>query len=128
MITKNSDGRLVIDDNRLTLEQKERYQTVKWLINDNPRGMGRSHLMALAFVQKALDCPNTRVYFFDHDYSQNPMTMRHMRNLIHSLIFMIDEELKKNNIRIGIGENHIRAEWVGDYRNNQYSKKLKFQE
>jgi len=40
------------------------------------------------------------------------------------LINSMSEELKKNNIRINIGENYIRAEWVYYYDSNPYSKTL----
>jgi len=43
---------------------------VRWLVNDGPRGSGRTHLLAIAFVDKAICCGHP-VHVWDH-YPYNP--------------------------------------------------------
>ncbi len=51
-------------------QQREYMNGVRWLVNDGPRGSGRTHLLAIAFVDKAICCGHP-VHVWDH-YPYNP--------------------------------------------------------
>jgi len=50
---------------KLTEFQKKHFPTIKWLVDDT-RQTGKSYLLALAFVEKALEFRGVWVYVFDH--------------------------------------------------------------
>jgi hypothetical protein len=51
----------------LTETQESHLESLKWLISDDRhRAEGRTFLLAMAFISKALDHPGRRVYVFDH--------------------------------------------------------------
>jgi hypothetical protein len=62
------DSRLV-DRKRsseLTLLQQLALPSIKWLLDSRAIGSGRTTLMAHAFVQLAIERPNTSIQIFDH--------------------------------------------------------------
>lgn len=51
---------------QLTKEQKQHFETACWLINDGPFRTGRTHVLACAFIQKALYNRDRAIPVFDH--------------------------------------------------------------
>jgi len=56
---------------KLTKEQRKHYASVKWLLGEGPCGTGKTTLMALVFIEKALSNLDNRIYVFDHHQSGN---------------------------------------------------------
>lgn len=77
----------MINKIKLTKEQYERYGTVQWLVNDGPRGCGRTFLLALAFIEKAIDC-GYPIPIWDH--STNRESVRHLLDQIHKIMSGIE--------------------------------------
>lgn len=51
---------------KLSKLQQEYYPAIKWLINDGPRASGRTTLLAVAFLEKAVETPGRKILVFDH--------------------------------------------------------------
>lgn len=51
---------------KLTDEQKEKYKTIQWLVNDGPYRTGKTTLLALAFLEKAEHYQGENVTIWDH--------------------------------------------------------------
>jgi len=75
---------------QLTELQKNHLPTVDWLIDD-ARAQGKSTLMAVAFIRKALKNPGRMIYVFDHYGGE--MGKRHLMNILRQIVES-DEELK----------------------------------
>lgn len=58
-------------DIKVTEEQKSRYEAIRWLISDDNRQEGRTYLMALAFIDKAMKNKGRPVRIFDHNTDVN---------------------------------------------------------
>ena len=71
-------------DITVTEEQKARYEVIKWLISDDNRAEGRTYLMALAFIDKAMKNKGKPVRIFDH----SPVVNSHLYllNVIGNII------------------------------------------
>jgi hypothetical protein len=53
----------------LTMDQVDRLRHIQWLLDDDhigPRCTGRTYLLAVVFIQKALNTPEKGVQVFDH--------------------------------------------------------------
>lgn len=88
----------------LTEEQKM-YPAIKWLIQDGPRGTGKSRLMALAFLEKGYD--NLGQYVDVYDHFPGFQAGNHLLKMVHSLF----HELGKPDpygISIQRGSNRFR--------------------
>jgi len=59
---------------QLTPEQTRHFESILWLLDSGPRGVGRSTLMALAFLEIAKKNSGLYVYVFDN----NPFRLFHM--------------------------------------------------
>ena len=89
---------------RLTPEQKKHFVTIEWLINfeENMR-MGRTYLLSIAFVKRAIKYPDRWIGVFDH----NP-GMEAKKTLLAWIAAILKEdeglfertEFKQNNFRI----------------------------
>jgi len=77
---------------KLTQDQQQKLDTLKWLISDhhNDRETGRTTLLAMAFIEKAITNPGLWVRLFDHHIGGATNTIL-MSMRIESLI---PEELK----------------------------------
>ena len=71
----------------LTKEQHSRFSTIKWLVNDGPRGSGRTFLLALAFIEKAIDC-GYPIYIWDHYHNRE--SKRFLLDQISKIMQSID--------------------------------------
>ncbi len=70
----------------LTKKQKEHYKSVEWLLNDESyRREGRSYLMAVCFIQRALRNRGCWVKVFDH-FSRHPMTTRFLLDTVVEIV------------------------------------------
>jgi len=81
----------VIIESMLQPAQIDRWEGVQWLINDDPRGSGRTHLMALAFIQKALYA-GYPIQVWDHHKpnASNPRCMHRLYAEIQKCIKIIN--------------------------------------
>lgn len=76
---------------KLTDNQAEQFKVLQWLISDDEKDRitGRTTLLAMAFMQKALDNRGTWVTVFDHypdRYSEDRM--------IHTITQLVPVELR----------------------------------
>ena len=79
----------------LSTEQAQHYKAVSWLLNPvGPRGSGRTHLMALAFIEHSLK-HNMAVDIFDHSREvNNPIVRGEMIQEIRRIIENTEGRLK----------------------------------
>lgn len=66
-------------------QQAKHYETVKWLVNDGPRGSGRTFLLALAFVEKAITCGHP-VNIWDHTHYNDPRMLSYLLDIIVGIV------------------------------------------
>ena len=66
----------------LTKEQEKYLPAFEWLLSD-VRAIGKSHLLAVAFIKKALNRRGEKVWIFGHS---NHANREHMFNLIKVIL------------------------------------------
>lgn len=67
----------------LTKEQKKHLESLEWLINGN-RNSGRTYLLAITFIRRAIDNPGMWIQIFDHYPTQQ--AKEHLLDLIKMII------------------------------------------
>jgi len=70
----------------LTPDQAQKYEAIKWLLNIfGPRGSGRTHLMAMAFIEHSLNF-DTDIEIFNHDqgFRGTREIMHRIQNIVSS--------------------------------------------
>ena len=58
---------------KLTEQQKKAYPYIKWLLSDNrhiEEPVGKTYLMSIIFIEKALETPGRWIHIFDHSYTK----------------------------------------------------------
>ncbi len=78
---------------RLTPTQIEHYKAIQWLIG-GPRRTGRTFLLAVCFIEKALRNPGVHIIIFDH----MPLMFRNQKYLeleIRGIILSFPEPIYK---------------------------------
>lgn len=88
---------------KLTKDQAAKYETIRWLLADGPHGQGKSLLMALAFIDRAIDSPGLWVEIFDHRRNY-----RATRSLIDNIKIIFDDS-KEYRLQIKISTSEIRV-------------------
>lgn len=51
---------------RLSQDQQDHASAIEWFLSEEPTSEGRTYLLALGFIDKALDSPGDPIFFFDH--------------------------------------------------------------
>jgi len=58
---------------KLTEQQKKAYPYIKWLLSDNrhiEEPVGKTYLMSIIFIEKALETPGRWIHIFDHSFTE----------------------------------------------------------
>lgn len=93
---------------QLTQKQAERYDTVRWLVNEGPRASGRTTLLALAFLEKAYHNQDSWVRVFDH--TQGILSNHiNLTDRISELFYKDDEWLAMYYLTIDIKAPRIKV-------------------
>ena len=106
----------IIDEkliDQLSTDQKEHLKTAQWLVNDGPRISGRSYVLAMAFLRKAIHT-NQKVFVYDH-FKVTNHHLHHFYNLIISIVNRLNNELDFPTeliVRINQQERSIKTEWI----------------
>lgn len=66
----------------LTKEQMIHYRSIMWLISEGPRASGRTYLLAIAYISKAMMNPNMRVSVKDHGDCSDRNLMEQIKNIL----------------------------------------------
>jgi hypothetical protein len=85
---------------KLTEDQQRKYEAVRWLVNDGPRGSGRTYLLALAFVEKAITCGNP-IRIWNHE--SNPNSFRYIIDMIVGIV----HNLKMYELKVFLSRKEI---------------------
>ena len=96
-------------------QQRAYIEGVKWLVNDGPRGSGRTHLLAIAFVEKAIRCGHP-VHVWDH-YPYNPgRGAQHLFMEIDKVVQNVNmaHPYKILKLRINQGQRSIQVQMLRD--------------
>jgi len=72
---------------QLTPEQTRHFESILWLVDPGPRGVGRSTLMALAFLEIAKKNSGLYVYVFDN----NPLNFRTKNHFFQTISYVFDK-------------------------------------
>ena len=81
----------------LTNQQEERYEAVKWLLDEGPVGSGRTTLMALVFIEIAFDNQNQYIKVFDHYRKGNKNLLAMIEKVFSQLDGVEEYELLYNH-------------------------------
>lgn len=90
-----------MSDFRLTKEQSKHLKSVKWLISDLCQ-VGKTTVLAVAFIEKALESPDRWIPVFDHH--QSPMRKRDILGVILAIANKVGLQ-----DRIQVGDLGIRG-------------------
>lgn len=102
----------------LSTEQVDHFKTISWLLNPmGPRGAGRTHLMALVFIEHSLKY-GIWIIPFNHNHPHHPYRENEIMEKIKKIINEIPSlhlRIKRNrNIGIEIMITNKRKEsWYG---------------
>lgn len=82
--------------------QQKHFDSLKWLVSDSRRD-GKTYLLAIVFIQKAISKQGEWVRPFDHYPEIHGL--ENLMNLIHGLLtdkenFTFDSEFKRDEFRI----------------------------
>lgn len=118
MIILGTTGRFKIDPEHLAPQQLDYYHAIQWLVNDGPRRSGRSHILALAFIQKAMDYPERRIPVFDHyqesQRTSNECIMHEIIKCVNMLKNSVDGSNFPFNFNINFQNSSITATYKKD--------------
>ena len=115
----------------LTKIQSQFLAGIEWLIDDDAISQGRSTVLAIAFILKAINHPQQRIRVFDHWFGDCHYSAKRMMEIIKGLISR-DKILEKDfefyyaNYQIlytGYEESKIRA--MAGYRDNKEKTAIK---
>lgn len=84
--------------------QEKHLSAVRWLIADGPKCSGRSFLMAMCFIEKAIRHPGRSINFFDHDRSVSG------KNNIRLVVEIILSRNPKIHDRCVLGRDWLRVD------------------
>jgi len=83
---------------RLTEEQKKHFVTIEWLVNfEKNMGKGRTYLLAIAFVKRALEYQDRWIEIFDHN--QNIQAKKMLLSIIYDILNEDKELLEKTEFK-----------------------------
>ncbi len=88
--------------NQVDPSQMEYFDAIKWLIGDGPRASGRTHLLALSFIDKALKT-GSPVELWDHHGGRGDL--RHLLDRISQIVCSINEELDSIESNVNLDLN-----------------------
>lgn len=77
---------------RLTSLQCEHYGSLMWLFDPNPRGLGKSYLLANVFIRLAMENYGTKIPLVDHTFHTNA---KNIKNLCWQLIFKMPKPIQE---------------------------------
>jgi len=96
------------EKSKLTDVQRKMYDSISWLFSDSEtmRGTGRTYLMAIFFIEKALSYPNKEIDIFDHV---------HYARSAQFLLKVIQGILKDTNVNMEYQDNitHPIIKYIG---------------
>lgn len=88
---------------QLTKDQEQKYPTIEWLLDPfSNYGSGRTQLMAIAFINLAINYPNREIHIFDHSDLHNHYTF-----ILSRVKQLISEREDKDKFYIKHSDNSI---------------------
>lgn len=88
---------------RLTVDQEKHIESIRWLINGANRRQGKSFLLAIVFIEKAVENIGEEITVFDHfNIRQNNRSFLHLiRDVFYNLKYKnIDIEFNESRMTI----------------------------
>lgn len=76
----------------LTPSQKEMQAGVEWLVNDGPRASGRTYVLAMAFIKKAITSGHA-IHVWDHSLYQHRDKEYYLLRMIEKIVYMVNQEM-----------------------------------
>ena len=103
----------------LTPQQQEYYPAIKWIVNDGPRGSGRTFSLALAFVEKAIECGHP-IRIWDHDSNNSSRNLHYLLDIISGIV----HKLKHYDLKVVNRNYSILITWNNSENQNTIASKF----
>jgi len=104
----------------LTETQRKNYSAIEWLLGDGPVGSGRTSLMALVFIRKAMMNLGSWVTVFDHYPSRH--NKQHFYAAIRN-VFNGQDTLDNYELVINFTESKIKIKYTSGLVNPYLKEK-----
>lgn len=82
-------------DKQIDSSQSKYWEGVQWLVQNGMLGSGRTHLLALAFIQQALYA-SYPVHVWDHFQPENRRSVRYLLREIDKCVHYINQDVEED--------------------------------
>lgn len=93
---------------KLTKEQLKHFESIRWLIQDGPLRVGKTFLMCVIFLEKAMKNNGQNIYIFDHNPASHHSYFSRLTVPTIKAIFETKYDTEKYKLKIDFANRSIK--------------------